>query len=66
MFMWMFIEGLYLHNMVTVAVFQGSFPLKFSMTERLVLVCAHSDDHRVGEMHGHVYGHLAGRMLVEL
>ncbi|XP_052857292.1 PDF receptor isoform X1 [Drosophila gunungcola] len=29
MFMWMFIEGLYLHNMVTVAVFQGSFPLKF-------------------------------------
>ncbi|ALC48422.1 Pdfr, partial [Drosophila busckii] len=28
MFMWMFIEGLYLHNMVTVAVFQGSFPLK--------------------------------------
>lgn len=27
MFMWMFIEGLYLHNMVTVAVFQGSFPL---------------------------------------
>ncbi|BFG00368.1 PDF receptor [Drosophila madeirensis] len=29
MFMWMFIEGLYLHNMVTVAVFQGQFPLKF-------------------------------------
>ncbi|EDW07698.2 PDF receptor isoform X2 [Drosophila mojavensis] len=29
MFMWMFIEGLYLHNMVTVAVFQGSFPLIF-------------------------------------
>lgn len=29
MFMWMFIEGLYLHNMVTVAVFQGSFPLVF-------------------------------------
>ncbi|EDW00227.1 GH11972 [Drosophila grimshawi] len=28
MFMWMFIEGLYLHNMVTVAVFQGNFPLK--------------------------------------
>ncbi|XP_062138818.1 PDF receptor isoform X3 [Drosophila sulfurigaster albostrigata] len=27
MFMWMFIEGLYLHNMITVAVFQGSFPL---------------------------------------
>ncbi|XP_067635606.1 PDF receptor isoform X2 [Eurosta solidaginis] len=26
MFMWMFIEGLYLHNMVTVAVFQGRFP----------------------------------------
>ena len=23
MFMWMFIEGLYLHNMVTVTVFQG-------------------------------------------
>lgn len=29
MFMWMFIEGLYLHNMVTVAVFQGSFPIVF-------------------------------------
>ncbi|XP_030377972.1 PDF receptor [Scaptodrosophila lebanonensis] len=29
MFMWMFIEGLYLHNMVTVAVFQGSFPHRF-------------------------------------
>uniref|UniRef100_A0A0A1XIF7 PDF receptor n=1 Tax=Zeugodacus cucurbitae TaxID=28588 RepID=A0A0A1XIF7_ZEUCU len=28
MFMWMFIEGLYLHNMVTVAVFQGRFPHK--------------------------------------
>lgn len=29
MFMWMFIEGLYLHNMITVAVFQGNFPLLF-------------------------------------
>ncbi|KRF80615.1 uncharacterized protein Dvir_GJ16778, isoform B [Drosophila virilis] len=29
MFMWMFIEGLYLHNMITVAVFQGNFPLVF-------------------------------------
>jgi PDF receptor len=27
MFMWMFIEGLYLHNVVTVTVFQGRFPL---------------------------------------
>ncbi|XP_029719182.1 PDF receptor isoform X1 [Aedes albopictus] len=26
MFMWMFIEGLYLHNVVTVTVFQGRFP----------------------------------------
>lgn len=26
MFMWMFIEGLYLHNVVTVTVFQGHFP----------------------------------------
>uniref|UniRef100_A0A1A9W8S2 G-protein coupled receptors family 2 profile 2 domain-containing protein n=1 Tax=Glossina brevipalpis TaxID=37001 RepID=A0A1A9W8S2_9MUSC len=26
MFMWMFIEGWYLHNMVTVTVFQGRFP----------------------------------------
>lgn len=26
MFMWMFIEGLYLHNVVTVTVFQGKFP----------------------------------------
>lgn len=26
MFMWMFIEGLYLHNVVTVSVFQGRFP----------------------------------------
>lgn len=24
--MWMFIEGLYLHNVVTVTVFQGRFP----------------------------------------
>lgn len=29
MFMWMFIEGLYLHNVVTVTVFQGKFPLTF-------------------------------------
>lgn len=29
MFMWMFIEGLYLHNVVTVTVFQGRFPHKF-------------------------------------
>ncbi|XP_063696063.1 PDF receptor isoform X2 [Culicoides brevitarsis] len=28
MFMWMFIEGLYLHNVVTVTVFQGRFPHK--------------------------------------
>ncbi|XP_037823149.1 PDF receptor isoform X2 [Lucilia sericata] len=28
MFMWMFIEGWYLHNMVTVTVFQGRFPYK--------------------------------------
>ncbi|XP_075155841.1 pigment-dispersing factor receptor isoform X2 [Haematobia irritans] len=28
MFMWMFIEGWYLHNMVTVSVFQGKFPYK--------------------------------------
>uniref|UniRef100_A0A1I8M711 Uncharacterized protein n=1 Tax=Musca domestica TaxID=7370 RepID=A0A1I8M711_MUSDO len=28
MFMWMFIEGWYLHNMVTVSVFQGRFPYK--------------------------------------
>ncbi|XP_055643083.1 PDF receptor isoform X2 [Toxorhynchites rutilus septentrionalis] len=27
MFMWMFIEGLYLHNVVTVTVFQDRFPL---------------------------------------
>lgn len=26
MFLWMFIEGLYLHNVVTVTVFQGRFP----------------------------------------
>lgn len=26
MFMWMFIEGLYLHNVVTVTVLQGRFP----------------------------------------
>lgn len=26
MFMWMFIEGLYLHNVVTFTVFQGKFP----------------------------------------
>jgi PDF receptor len=26
MFMWMFIEGLYLHNVITVTVFQGRFP----------------------------------------
>lgn len=26
MFMWMFIEGLYLHNVLTVTVFQGRFP----------------------------------------
>lgn len=26
MFIWMFIEGLYLHNVVTVTVFQGRFP----------------------------------------
>lgn len=26
MFLWMFIEGLYLHNVVTVTVFQGKFP----------------------------------------
>ena len=29
MFMWMFIEGLYLHNVVTVTVFQGRFPHSF-------------------------------------
>ncbi|CAO1380408.1 unnamed protein product [Diamesa hyperborea] len=29
MCMWMFIEGLYLHNVVTVTVFQGKFPLTF-------------------------------------
>lgn len=29
MFMWMFIEGLYLHNVVTVTVFQGKFPHRF-------------------------------------
>ncbi|XP_058061895.1 PDF receptor [Anopheles bellator] len=29
MFMWMFIEGLYLHNVVTVTVFQGRFPHTF-------------------------------------
>lgn len=28
MFMWMFIEGLYLHNVVTVTVFQERFPHK--------------------------------------
>mgnify|MGYP003406764110 CR=1 FL=1 len=26
MFLWMFIEGLYLHTVVTVTVFQGRFP----------------------------------------
>jgi hypothetical protein len=26
MFLWMFVEGLYLHNVVTVTVFQGRFP----------------------------------------
>lgn len=29
MFMWMFIEGLYLHNVVTVTAFQGRFPHTF-------------------------------------
>jgi hypothetical protein len=29
MFLWMFIEGLYLHNVVTVTVFQGRFPHYF-------------------------------------
>lgn len=29
MFLWMFIEGLYLHNVVTVTVFQGKFPHLF-------------------------------------
>lgn len=29
MFMWMFIEGLYLHNVVTVTVFQVRFPHAF-------------------------------------
>lgn len=29
MFLWMFIEGLYLHNVVTVTVFQGRFPHVF-------------------------------------
>ena len=28
MFLWMFIEGLYLHNVVTVTVFQGRCPHK--------------------------------------
>lgn len=28
MFMWMFLEGLYLHNVVSVTVFQGRFPHK--------------------------------------
>jgi len=47
---------------------RGRFPGQLSPQVLLAtrLVCAHSDDHRVGEMHGHVYGHLAGRMLVEL
>lgn len=31
MFMWMFIEGLYLHNVVTVTVFQGRFPHKIHL-----------------------------------
>lgn len=26
MFMWMFVEGLYLHNVVTLTVLQGRFP----------------------------------------
>lgn len=29
MFMWMFIEGLYLNNVVTVTVFHGRFPYIF-------------------------------------
>lgn len=32
MFMWMFIEGLYLHNVVTVTVFQAKFPHKMYAT----------------------------------
>jgi len=46
----------------------GRFPGQFSPQVFLAtwLGFPHFDDHRLGEMYGDVYGHFAGRVLVEL